>query len=61
MRPGFIGFKGVDFHKNTKKYRARITVHRKSHCLGYFYTPEEAAAAYAKASLELHGEFGRTA
>ena len=54
------GFKGVTLHKSTGKWHSRITVNRKSAHLGLFSTKEEAAAAYAKASREFHGEFGRT-
>jgi hypothetical protein len=54
------GYKGVSFHKQASKWDARIMVDGKSRRLGLFSTPKDAAAAYAKASAELHGEFGRT-
>lgn len=41
------------------KWSSRITVDRKCQHLGTFDSIEDAAAAYAKASAELHGEFGR--
>lgn len=52
--------KGVTFMAKEGKWRARIMVQGRSRSIGWHDTPEEAAAAYAKASAELHGEFGRT-
>lgn len=54
------GFKGVCFFARTNKWVAYIRVNRKSRNLGYFFTPEEAHAAYCAAASELHGEFART-
>lgn len=51
------GFKGVSFHKRTKKYMAKIVVFYKAHHLGYYTSPAEAHLAYQKAAVELHGEF----
>lgn len=53
------GQKGVGWHKQRQKWRAYIKVHGVSHHLGLFDSKDEAADAYAKASAELHGEFGR--
>lgn len=53
------GFKGVTFFKPMKKWRSMIMANGKRHYLGYFATPDEAAAAYAQASAALHGEYGR--
>ena len=53
------GFKGVSLGKASKNYRARIVVRGTTHDLGYHATAEDAHNAYAKASAELHGEFGR--
>jgi hypothetical protein len=55
------GFKGVTLDKPTGKWRAQITLNRKQRFLGHYDTIAEAAAVYAKASAELHGEFGRVA
>ncbi len=51
------GFKGVSWHKASRKWTARITLHQKGITLGYFNTPEDAYACYCKAAKELHGEF----
>ena len=58
------GFKGVffdPFNPGSKPWRSRITVSGKRINLGRFSSPEEANAAYCKASREKHGEFARKA
>jgi hypothetical protein len=57
-------FKGITRVKScwtksfaTKSYRAQIAFNRKTICIGYFATEEEAHAAYKAKALELHGEF----
>lgn len=55
------GFKGVSYHKSCKKWRAQIRNGSGPIYLGLFETPELAAAAYARAAEELHGEFARLA
>jgi hypothetical protein len=52
------GFKGVT--RDTVHWKATIYANGKNHYLGNFKTPEEAHAAYCKASVKMHGEFGRT-
>ncbi|MFA7308099.1 MAG: HNH endonuclease [Hyphomicrobium sp.] len=54
------GVKGVSLHKQKNKWQAQICVIGKTLRLGYFDTREDAAAAYAKAAQDLHGEFART-
>lgn len=54
------GFKGVSPHKSSGKWRAEISRDGRKRSLGYFSDPESAAVAYAKASADVHGEFGRT-
>ena len=51
------GFKGVTFHKQSRKWRAEIRFNGNYKSLGYFHTPEEAHMAYCAAAAELHGEF----
>ncbi|PLX24948.1 MAG: Pathogenesis-related transcriptional factor and ERF protein [Salinivirgaceae bacterium] len=48
-----FGYRGVV--KNSNKYQAIIYVNRKAINLGSFETPEEAALAYNKKSIELFG------
>lgn len=55
------GYKGVNWHRKTKKWIARITLNRKSIHLGYYDTPELGHAAYTLAAEKYHGEFARTA
>lgn len=53
------GYKGVSFDKRTGKWDARIGLNGKRRHLGYFDTALEAAAAYDRAALEMHGTFAR--
>jgi hypothetical protein len=46
------GYKGVNYHKSTGKYRARISVNKKSIYLGLFPTAEEGAIAYNNYIIE---------
>lgn len=48
------GYLGVHFHKQAKKWRARIQVSGKSRHIGLYDTPEEAHAAYVKAKRKIH-------
>lgn len=52
------GFKGV-YQRENGKYRATITVNKKTKNLGTFDTKEEAYAIYCEAARRLHGEFAR--
>jgi hypothetical protein len=51
------GYTGV--YQENQRYRAVISINRKSVHLGMFDTPEEAAEAYNKKSRELFGEEGK--
>ena len=55
------GLKGVSWRKSEGKWTASIGVSGKRKHLGYFNTPEAAHEAYIKASIQFHGQFGRTA
>jgi hypothetical protein len=59
QRGSHAGYKGVHWH-NVGKWRAVIWANGVRHDLGVFGSREEAASAYDKAALELHGEFART-
>lgn len=53
------GFKGVDFHTKSNKYRVRITRHYKVHHVGFFSDLQAAVKAYNEASVWLHRDFAR--
>ena len=55
------GYKGVSWHADTAKWRARITYMHKEYHLGLFDTAEEAHAAYCRAAILFYGEFARFA
>lgn len=57
QRNNISGFKSVFFAKHARKWRARIKVFGKVKHIGYFFTAEEAHAAYAEWSKQLHGSF----
>lgn len=54
------GYKGVSYEKNTHKYSAEIRRDGIKYRIGRFNTPEEAACAYDRKAIELHGEFAYT-
>lgn len=56
-RDSKVGLRGVQFHAETGKYRARIKINGKTVSLGLFATPTEAAQAYDDAAVRFHGEF----
>jgi len=51
------GYKGVSWHKGEGKWRAVISVQKRSHHLGYFANKKLAAAVWKEAASRLHGEF----
>lgn len=61
------GFKGVTLVKGyyvregADAWKAEITVNMKRRHIGYFRTPEQAAAAYGRVAVEVFGEFARAA
>ncbi len=52
-------YKGVSFRKGIARFRATISLNNRKIHLGHFVIEEDAARAYDKAALELHGEFAR--
>jgi len=52
-----VGYTGV--YQENNRYRAVISVNRKSIHIGMFDTAEEAALAYNKKSKELYGDDGK--
>lgn len=60
-RDNTSGFKGVFWHPQTQKWRARIWCDRKGHSLGLHETAEMAHEACEEARKRLHGEFARAA
>lgn len=51
------GYKGVWWHKRSKKYAASITSNYVVYALGYFHDPKEAYEAYKAAAKKLHDGF----
>lgn len=51
------GFKGVSYHRTHKKWIAQIAFYKKATHLGYYLNKEDAARAYDKAALRIHGHY----
>ena len=57
QRNNTSGYKGVGFHKASRKWRSYIVTSAGQKDLGLFNSPEEAHAAYVAAANKYHGEF----
>lgn len=51
------GEKGVSLCKRTSRWKARLKLHGRNHCLGYYHSLEEAANAVRAARIKMHGNF----
>jgi len=58
-RDNTSGYKGVRWHKASKKWSTSIRINGKNEWLGTYSTPEKAHEAYCKAAKESRGEFAR--
>lgn len=54
------GIKGVQWQPSRQRWAAFITIRGKAKGLGRFFTREEAAEAYRRASVAAFGEYSRT-
>jgi len=57
MKTGTSKYKGVDWNKRQKKWRARIYHKNQCHYLGYFNREIDAALSYDKKAREFFKEF----
>ena len=54
------GFKGVTWRKRQQAWCAAIKHDGRSHHLGYFTNPTDAAAAYDAAAVQFFGSYAKT-
>lgn len=59
LRPTSSKFKGVSWHRGSRKWRAVIGFKGKLISLGLFHSEQDAARAYDRAAVERFGEFAR--
>ena len=59
-RNSMSGHKGVTWNKRDENWRARIMINGIAKHLGIHVSKEEAAQAYNRAAIKLHGEFALT-
>lgn len=53
------GYRGVYLYPSSGRWGSLIHFKKQRHNLGYYDTPEEAALAYNKAAIQLHGRYAR--
>jgi hypothetical protein len=56
---GACPYRGVIFDRSKNRWRARLEHCGKRRHLGWFSTPEDAAAAWDEAAFDLHGDMAR--
>jgi hypothetical protein len=54
------GYKGVYWSKQKGKWHARIDYEKRAYHIGFFDNKKEAALAYDRKAIELHGEYAKT-
>eukprot|EP00984_Skeletonema_dohrnii_P027090 scaffold16542_cov152-Skeletonema_dohrnii-CCMP3373.AAC.6 len=56
IKEGTSKYTGVSFHKQIKKWYAKITIEGKQRCIGFYTNEEEAAVDYARAVIKYKGD-----